>query len=321
MKLVPANRPSALIAAALPPRPAAPVAAPVIATPAADVRVTKPAAAPTHQTGTLKARDGADVAYRTTEPSGAPQAIVVMQQGTYGKPAFFDGMGEAFAGKSIKSYAVGSRVETTEATIHAADLQLVVEQARREHPGVPITVMGVSLGAAITLNWSATYNLKDQLPVVAMSPVVVPRYLGLGDLATIAAGLVSTKAADRQVHSPMSAGRVLTTNPRSPEAHLADPGGMKVPARLFGDVLKMTLGAVGAGRKMQGPLYVAMAGNDQVATNWSSRLLAKVIGSQAETLRTFPGLSHDLSQEWHDPQLVDALSAFVLQPRGAKATR
>jgi len=66
---------------------------------------------------------------------------------------------------------------------------------------------------------------------------------------------------------------------------------------------------------------VAMAGNDQVATNWSSRLLAKVIGSQAETLRTFPGLSHDLSQEWHDPQLVDALSAFVLQPRGAKATR
>lgn len=294
--------------------PGAPVAVVAKPEPAMDLLVTTPVA-PAHADRTLTARDGQAIAYRTTEASGTLKAIVVMQQGTYGKPEFFDGMGEAFASKGIKSYAVGSRVATTDPTIHAADLQKVVEQARRENPGLPVTVMGVSLGAAITMNWSATYNLGLKLPVVAMSPVLVPKYLGVGDILKVAAGLFSKQASQKLVHSPMSAGRALTTNPQSPEANLADPGGMKVPARLFGDVLRMTLGAVGAGRKMQGPLYVAMAGEDQVATNWSSKLFAKLIGSKNETLRTFPGLSHDLSQEWHDPKLVDALAGFVLQKR------
>lgn len=296
---------------ARPAAPTAPAAKPVPAVaPARDALATTPIA-PTHRDGTVAARDGQAIGYRTTEPAGAPKAIVVMQQGTYGKPEFFDGMGEALAGKGIKSYALGSRVETTEASIHAADLQKVVELARKENPGVPVTVMGVSLGAAIALNWSAVHN-QDKLPVVAMSPVVVPGYLGLGDLARIAGGLFSDRLATKKVHSPMSADRPLTTNPKSPEMKLPDATGMTVPARLFDDVAKMTAQVAMKGRSMTGPLYVAMAGNDAVATNWSTKGFMKLVGSKDETLRTFPGLAHDLSQEWHDPTFVGAVADWVL---------
>ena len=296
-----------------PARPAAAPAAPAAVVAAAPTRDTRQATAPagSHRDGEVAARDGQAIGYRTSEPAGAPKAIVVMQQGTYGQPAFFDGMGEAFATRGIKSYALGSRVETTDPAIHAADLQKVVELARREHPGVPVTVMGVSLGAAIALNWSAVHN-HDKLPVVAMSPVIAPAYLGLRDILRIGSGLVSGKAAAKQVHSPMSAGRVLTTNPKSPEFKLPDAASMTVPARLFGDVAKMTAAVAAKGRQMTGPLYVAMAGEDRVATNWSTKGFMKLVGSKDETLRTFPGLAHDLSQEWQDPTLVDAIAGWVL---------
>ncbi len=291
--------------------PTAPKALAPAPAPARDTLTTTTAPA-THRDGELAARDGQPIGYRTTEPAGAPKAIVVMQQGTYGKPAFFDGMGEALAGKGIKSYAVGSRVETTDPSIHAADLQKVVALARKEHPGVPVTVMGVSLGAAIVLNWSAVHN-TDKLPVVAMSPVVAPGYLGLGDLLRIGGGLFSGRVAKKRVHSPMSAGRPLTTNPQSPEFKLPDAKSMTVPARLFDDVAKMTAEVAWKGRTMTGPLYVAMAGDDKVATNWSTRGFMKLVNSKDETLRTFPGLSHDLSQEWHDPTFVGAIGDWVLR--------
>lgn len=306
-------RPLTRAAAPVAPQAPLPSPQPPAAAPARDTLATTAVPA-RHRDGVLGARDGQAVSYRTSEPADAPKAIVVMQQGTYGQPAFFDGMGEALAARGIRSYAVGSRVQTTDPAIHAADLQRVVELARRENPGVPVTVMGVSLGAAIVLNWSAVHN-QDKLPVVAMSPVVAPAYLGLGDVLRIAGGLVSGRAATKQVHSPMSAGRVLTTNPRSPEFALPDAKAMTVPARLFGDVVKMTAQVAAKGRSMTGPLYVAMAGNDAVATNWSTRGFAKLVNSRDETLRTFPGLAHDLSQEWHDPTFIGAISDWVLAHR------
>lgn len=265
----------------------------------------------THQDGQLSARDGASIAYRSSVPAQAPKAIVVMQQGTYGQPEFFDGMGEALAQRGVLSYALGSRVEASDNTLHADDLNRVVAMAKAKHPGVPLVVMGVSLGAAIALDWSATHN-PEQLPVVALSPVVVPRYLGPRDLVRIAGGLLSDRAAERRVHSPMSAGKALTTNPQSPEAKLEKPEGMTVPARLFGDVTKMTSRVALAGHRMRGPLLVAMAGDDQVATNLSTRGFMKLVRSKDETVRSFPGLAHDLSQEWHDPSFVGALGDWVL---------
>lgn len=273
-------------------------------------------AAPSHHDGTLRASDGKSLAYRTTEPAAAPKAIVVMQQGTLGKPEYFDLMGSRLAGSGIKSYALGARSEAPDYRQHAADLEALVQLARKENPGVPVTVMGVSLGAMIALDWSARHN-DERIPVVAMSPVVPPfsRYLSIKDSATIAAGLASDRAADRHVNTPMSAGIRLTTNPDSPEAHLPNAKAMTVPARLFGDVVKMTAEVSAKGRRMTGPLFIAMAGADEVAVNSATHGFAKLIRSQDKTVRTFPGLAHDLSQETHRPELPDALASWILRQK------
>ena len=290
----------------------APAPAPAAA-PAGD-KLSVTTAAPTHRDGAVAATDGKPVGFRTTEPAGTPKAIVVMQQGTYGQPQFFDGMGEKLAAQGIKSYAVGSRVETTTSTIHADDLDAVVAKARAENPGVPVTVMGVSLGAMIALDWNTRHNAAH-VPVVLMSPVVLPKYLGFGDLCKVALGLFSKHFAAAKVESPMSKGARLTTNPASTEDHLPDAKAMKVPANLFDDVVKMAARGAWHGRSSTGPLLVLEAGNDQVAANWATGPFMHLIGSKTKTVKKLPGAAHDLSQEYHRADVTSSVADWVLGRR------
>lgn len=267
-----------------------------------------------HRDGALIASDGQTIAYRTTEVAGKPKAVFVMQQGTLGKPEYFDAMGDQMAPKGIKSYAVGSRTEAPSFHQHADDLQQVVAQAQKENPGVPVTVGGVSLGAMIALDWSARHNAA-KLPVVAMAPVVAPKFLGVKDTLKVALGLVDKKAQKSLVDTPMSAGVPLTTNPASPEFALTGAKDLKVPAGLFDDVTKMAGDVALKGHHMQGPLLIALGGKDQVAMNGVSQLYSHLIDSQAKTVKMFPGVAHDMSQETNHPALVNALQNFVLKQR------
>lgn len=291
---------------AVPPRQVSPPAPPAV--PAGD-RIVRTRAA--HPEGTFMASDGMAIAYRKTLPPGAPRALVVMQQGTLGKPGDFDLMGEALAASGIHSYALGARTHAEDYRQHARDLDQLVALARKEHPGVPVTVMGVSLGAMVALDWSANHN-PEHLPVIALAPVVANRFLGLKDTARIGAGLLSDKAAAAPVNTPMSAGVPLTTNPLSPAARPDHPERMTVPARLFGDVLKMSGEVARQGRHMTGPLYVALAGNDQVALNPATRAFTRTILSRDRQIHSFAGAAHDLSQETHRPELVSALRDRIL---------
>jgi alpha-beta hydrolase superfamily lysophospholipase len=265
-----------------------------------------------HTDGTLMASDGQAISYRTTVPPGKPAAVVVMQQGTLGKPEYFDQMGEALAQNGIKSYAVGSRTEAPNFKQHATDLDAVVKLARHENPGARVTVMGVSLGSMIALDWSARFN-PTHAPVVAMSPVVMNKFLGPGDTLKVAAGFVSESAARWPVNTPMSKHVPLTTDPASPEAHLTRPETMKVPAGLFDDVGKMTADIAWHGRRMQGPLLVSLAGSDGVAINGATQAFTHLIGAQDKQVVTIEGAAHDLSQEVNHADWVQTLSSWVLK--------
>lgn len=266
-----------------------------------------------HLDAGFTATDGQRIAYRVTPTVGQPRAVFVMQQGTLGKPAYFDAMGEQLAKAGIRSYALGSRVQAPDFHQHSQDLESLVALARRENPGVPIRVGGVSLGAMIALDWGARFD-TTRTPVVAMSPVVLSRFMSPADYAKLAVGFASPTLAGRlTVDTPMSAHRPLTTNPASPEAHLLDPDGMRVPASLFDDVVRMTGETALHGPKMAYPLFIAMGGADRVACNPATRVFSTLLRSPAKTVRTFPGAAHDLSQETNHADLVSALQGWILQ--------
>ncbi len=263
-----------------------------------------------HADGLLPASDGARIAFRTTTPA-KPRAVLVLQMGTLGKPEYFDQLADRLARDGIKSYAVQPRTYASKHWQHALDLDQVVKLAAREHPGVPLTVGGVSLGSAIALNWNARHNAGG-LKVLALAPVVLPKFLGPVDMAKATLGIASERIGKRLVHTPMSKRIPLTTNPASPEFALQHPEKLKVPAKLFGDVMMMNAESAAAGRVIPGPLLIGIAGEDRVAANWASKGFAKLLRASDKAVEVFPGLAHDLTQEWHDPRFVRRIARFIL---------
>lgn len=266
----------------------------------------------------LLARDGERIGVRVTDAIGTPKATLVYMNGTAGTAGMFDGMADELAKRGVTSYSVTSRTHLDEAggvlaesgfRIHADDLDRVVELAVREHPDTPAAIAGTSLGAVIAMHYNATRNARA-LPVVAMSPVVLDRFLPFADKLRLARAIVSSSASGVLVDTPMSVGRTMTTNPASEYVtRRAEMARTKVPARVFRDVLRMNLETAAKGQRATGPLQVVLAGADEVGINATARLVARRAAPDElrASIREIPDAPHELSQEWHDPRVANAI--------------
>jgi alpha-beta hydrolase superfamily lysophospholipase len=267
----------------------------------------------------LSDRDGSPIRYRVTAVDD-PEAVVVLQLGTLSKPVHGDLMAQAFAARGIKTYAIASRAAgAPRYTDHADDLQQVVTLVRAENPGVPVTVMGVSIGATTALEWNARHN-AEAVPVVAMAPVVMSKlsYLGPRPLARVVGGVLFRRIAVQSVKTPLAAGVKLTTNSRSEEYH--PPRRPKsVPASLFGDVARMLLDITRRSRRSRAPILVVLAGEDAVGYNSVARLWSHIFPRRLVTRRTVAGAAHDLSQETNHPELVGMLTDWTGPQAGGRS--
>lgn len=266
----------------------------------------------------LLASDGRQIGVRVTDAIGPEKSVLVYMNGTAGQAHLFDGMAEQLAERGITSYAISSRTHMDAAgkvlpdvghRIHSDDLDRVVKLATREHPDTPAAIAGTSLGAVIAMHYNATRNTRG-LPVLALAPVALDRFLPFGDKAKLAASLVSSRASSRLVNTPMSVGRTMTHNDASEYVTRAgEMSKLKVPVRIFRDVARMQLDVLRRGGDTGGSLTTVLGGADQVGVNAISKLVARRAGSDA---RVIPGAPHELSQEWHDRRVVDAIAGVAL---------
>ena len=263
---------------------------------------------------TLLAADGRDIAVRVTDAIGPEQSVFIYMNGTAGKAHLFDGMADELAQRGVTSYSITSRTHLDEAGqvlpdvghgIHSSDLDRVVQLATREHPDTPAAIGGTSLGAVIAMHYNATRNAQ-QLPVLAMSPVLLDRFLPFGDKLKLAGSLVSSRVGDKLVATPMSVGRTMTSNPASEYVtKAAEMSEIRVPARIFRDVARMQIDIARHGSNVSAPARVVLAGDDQVSVNALASLGARRAGATTEVI---PGAPHELSQEWTDQRVVDAIA-------------
>ena len=256
--------------------------------------------------------------YRVTRDDDVePRLVIVAQMGTLSQPEYFDLMADQLAPQGAVCYALPARRrQARRFTQHGADLQRMVEIARRDHPGLPTVVVGVSLGAEIEASWNAHFNRRVRIPYVLMDPVVAskPSWFPLRDLGRVLQALVSRRAAEKPVASPASAGASLTSNPQSAEWQLHDPSAT-VPAGLFADNVRMALDAL-LHRDATAPVLVLQAGDDAIAVNAVSRLWARLLPSRDRTIVTVPGVQHDMTQETNHPQVLGTIRPWIARQTG-----
>lgn len=105
------------------------------------------------------AADGYRLPLRRWLPEGEPQAVVLALHGFDDYSAAFDGVGPFFAARGIATYAYDQRgfgatehpgIWAGTATL-VQDLETAARLVRRQHPGVPLYLLGESMGGALVM--------------------------------------------------------------------------------------------------------------------------------------------------------------------------
>lgn len=141
-----------------------------------------PVAQPKLTDNALYTADGFELPLRRWLPeNGAPvRAVVVALHGYNDYSNAFDGAGRSFATHGIATYAYDQRGfgATRDRGIWpgtptlVADLKTAVEQVRARHPGVPVYLMGESMGGAVVLTAMTQRNAPAVDGTILVAPAV-----------------------------------------------------------------------------------------------------------------------------------------------------
>lgn len=120
--------------------------------------------------GSFTGMGGLKIFTRSWAPAnGQPRAVVVLVHGFNAHSGYFQWTGEQFASSGLAVYALdwpgrgkseGERFYIHSVTDVVADIDVLVMQAQREHPGLPVFLLGHSAGGVVSCVYTLEYQKK-----------------------------------------------------------------------------------------------------------------------------------------------------------------
>jgi len=153
----------------------------------------RPAGTPALEADAFVAADGTRLPLRDWRPEGEARAVVLALHGFGDYANAFRIPGEAWARMGIRSYAYDQRGFGRSPTrgrwaggeAMASDLAAALSLLRARHPGIPIAVLGESMGGAVAMAAAARGLLGEADGIVLVAPAVRGSE-ALGPVATTA---------------------------------------------------------------------------------------------------------------------------------------
>ena len=268
-------------------------------------------------------RDGARLSYLRWSPEGAPRAVVVALHGMNDSYAAFRLAGPWWAEHGVETWAYDQRgfgrspgrgVWAGEAAM-TDDLRDVVALVRAARPGVPVIVVGESMGGSVAVAAFASDDPPDADRVLLLAPGVWG-WSSQGPLNGAALWVAARAMGDHAVAAPGFVTRRILASDNTVELirNGRDPASV-VETRfdtLSGLVDLMETASTRLGRTRR-PTLLMYGADDRVVTQGPMRRALEQAG-QAPNLRTawYPQGHHLLNRDL-DAQTVyrDALSFFL----------
>ncbi len=247
---------------------------------------------------------GIPIVYDTWLPDGDPRAVVVLSHGLGEHAGRYHHVARRFGEAGLATYALdhrghgrsgGKRVYLRRIEEYTGDFATLRDIATAEHPGLPVIVLGHSMGGAIVFRYACDHPDDYQLvvlsgPAVAAQDSVRPvlQFVGkvLGRLAPGAP--VQTLDAD-----------AVSRDPEVVVAYKADPlvWHGKVPAGIAGELLRVGESMPEHARALTAPLLVVHGSDDHLVPYPGSEHLVKCVASDDVHLKVYPGLYHEVFNE------------------------
>ncbi len=240
--------------------------------------------------------------------AASPSLVVLLvhgygeHMGRYGHVAdALVGIGAAVYGPDHVGHgrSAGERVLIEDVDDLARDLHLVAELARERHPGLPLAVVGHSLGGLIATRFAQLY--PDEVAALVLSAPAI----GANPAFEALAGM------DPMPEVPINP-EDLSRDPEVGAAYAADPLVWHGPfKRTTLQALIDSIGAVGDDRSLEGmPVLWMHGGDDPIVPIDGARETVEAI-APLRTERVFAGARHEIFNETNADEVLGELTGFL----------
>ena len=274
-------------------------------------------ASPGHREGTFSGSGGLPLYYQAWLPSGAPRAVLVNLHGLGDHSGLYPNLAVHFPAKGIALYAYdmrgngrspGQRAYVRRWSEYRDDLHAFLNRVRDWEPGLPLFLLGNSLGGLVVLDYTLQHPSGLAGVIAAATPLgevgVPPILMALGRLLSRVLPRFSLN-----VGMDLSG---LARDPSVVEAVLADPlFHRRGTARLSTEVTAAIARVQDLAGTIAVPLLVLHGSADRmVPPDGSRRFFAKVHHPDREFLE-YPDAYHGLFADLEFERVLEDVERWV----------
>jgi acylglycerol lipase len=256
-----------------------------------------------HATGFLAGAGGPRIFWQSWSPTDVPRAVVVLVHGASEHSGRYGYVADALGADGYAVYALDhrghGRSEGPRAVLdrmgHAvADVDQLVLQASEENPGLPVFMLGHSMGGTVAVSYCLRH--QDRLRGLILSAPLAAReaapapLLALGRLLsalTPRLGLVGIDA------------NLVSRDPEVVRDYVADPLNYhgRLPARTVAELASAVGRFPDAVAAITVPTLILYGTEDRLALPAGSEMLLARIGAEDKRATAYPGLFHEILNE------------------------
>ena len=256
-----------------------------------------------HKEGQFTGAKGLEIYWQSWQDAAPMRAVVVISHGAGEHSGRYQRVALALAELGYPVYALdhrghgrsgGRRALVDRLDNAAADLDLLIDLARREHPDVPLFLLGHSLGGTIALRYALRHQDKlDGLilsgPVAAIDLPPAPVRLAVKALSAVAPWMPALGVDPA----------VVSRDPAEVEAYRTDPlvHHGKLPLRTVAEIASATEAFPEQVGSLTLPILLVHGSEDRLAPVQGSRMVHKRVSSEDKTLEIYEGFFHEVLNE------------------------
>lgn len=266
--------------------------------------------------GTFEGVGGLKIATRTWLPEGAVRGIMILVHGFNSHSGYFAWAAEQFAENGFATYALdhrgrgkseGERFYVEKFSDWLTDVDKLVEIARTENPGLPVYMLGHSVGGVI----ASSYVFEHQTEIAGLICESFAFDVGLPHLIQLALEGTGYLVPHLPVYSLKN--EIFSRDPKVVAEMNNDPliANEKQPAETVSEVLKA---AARLGENMPNfkvPVFIIHGTEDKATRPEGSQYFYDNVGSADKTLKLYEGGYHDLLNDIDKEIVMADILAWV----------
>ncbi len=272
-----------------------------------------------HEVGTFPGKDGVELFVQSWRPEGPVRGVLVVAHGLKDHGGRYAELGEALAKDGFAVTALDHRGhgrshgdrEWVEAwQDYVVDFSAAVERAKARDPGVPVFVLGHSMGGAIATSYVLQAHPKPAGLLLSAPALAAGPDVGAGTSAAISLFGTVTPSLGVLNLPPEKFSRDPATLAADEKDPFITQG--RGPARTANELLDAIERNETRFWDLDLPILVLHGSADEVTDPDGSRKLVKQASSTDKTLKLYDGLFHDLLHEPEKAQVIEDVRAWLV---------